>query len=57
MSRSSKRVRGQMDRLFDNFDRKQDKAKKLEIQLQMKRLNADEARLDRKNGWKGRKRA
>ena len=44
---SSEPVRGQvLDPLFDDFD--QDEAEILEMQLQMKRLNAIEARLDRK---------
>ena len=37
-----------LDPLFDDFDRDQDEAEILEMQLQMKRLNAIEARLDRK---------
>ena len=42
-------MRGQvLDPLFDDFDRDQDEAKILEMQLQMKRLNAIEARLERK---------
>ena len=41
-------MRGQvLDPLFDDFDQDQDKAKILETQLQMKRLNALEAWLDR----------
>ena len=45
----SEPVRGQvLDPLFDDFDRDQDEAEILEMQLQMKRLNAIEARLDRK---------
>ena len=56
MSKSSKRVRGQnIDRLFDDFDWKQDKAEMVEILLQMKCLNADEARLDRKKWLEGMK--
>ena len=46
---SSEPVGGQvLDPLFDDFDRDQDEAEIQEMQLQMKRLNAIEARLDRK---------
>ena len=46
---SSEPVRWQvLDPLFDDFDRDQDEAEILDMQLQMKRLNAIEAQLDRK---------
>ena len=49
MSGSSKPVHGQsFEPLYDDFDRDQDEAEMMEIQLQMKRLNAEEARLERK---------
>ena len=49
MSGSSKPVHGQtFEPLFDDFDRDQDEAEMMEIQLQMKRLNAEEASLERK---------
>ena len=48
-SGSSEPVRGQvLDPLFDDFDRDQDEAEIQEMQLQMKRLSAIEARLERK---------
>ena len=48
-SGSNEPVRGQvLDPLFDDFDRDQDEAEILEMQLQMKRLNAIEARLEHK---------
>ena len=49
MSGSSKPVHGQsFEPLYDDFDRDQDEAEMMEIQLQMKLLNAEEARLERK---------
>ena len=51
-SGSSQPVSGQpfdaQNPFFDDFDRDQDEAEIVEIQLQMKRLNAEEARWDRK---------
>ena len=48
-SGSTEPVRGQvLDPLFDDFDQDQDEAEILEMQLQMKRLNAIEAQLERK---------
>ena len=43
MSVSSKPPHGQtFEPLFEDFDRDQDEAEMIEIQLQMKRLNAEE---------------
>lgn len=44
-SRTDEPVLGQFEPLFEDFDREQDEA---EMLLQMKRLNAEEARLDRR---------
>ena len=52
-SGSSEPVRGQvLDPLFDDFDLDQDEAEIQEMQLQMKRLNAIEARLEHKKRLK-----
>ena len=49
MSGSPKPVHGQsFEPLYDDFHRDQDEAEMMEIQLQMKRLNAEEACLERK---------
>ena len=49
MSGSSKPVHGHsFEPLYDDFDRDQDEAEMMDIQLQMKRLNAAEARLEHK---------
>ena len=50
-SRSDEPAFGQFEPsepLFDDFDREQDEAEIVAMQLQMKRLNAEEARLERK---------